>query len=168
MTVPSCWWRVQALCGCRGERRVICIDIRDLNFDEALRVYRRRAPSARAAAPRPSRRAARAATGNVAVPNSPAAAAASEKVDEGGRQYRARAVVADLTSSSYTCSTHHRLGASRSLICGLTRRSNATSGTSKLGRGPIELRMTVQMSWLSRLCVGSMLASACPKAWLNI
>ena len=41
--MPICWWRVQALCRCRGERGVIRVDIRDLNFDQALRVCRRRA-----------------------------------------------------------------------------------------------------------------------------
>lgn len=59
-------------------------------------------------------------------------------------------------SSSYTSSTHLRLGGSSSLICGLTNRSKATSGTNKLGRGPVELRIAVRISDNERLCVGSM------------
>ena len=43
VTVSRCWWSVQALCRCRSERRVIRVNIRDLNFNEALCVCRRRA-----------------------------------------------------------------------------------------------------------------------------
>jgi len=38
------------------------------------------------------------------------------------------------------------LGDSSSLICGFTNRSNATSGTNKLGLGPVEFLMAVLMS----------------------
>jgi len=65
-----------------------------------------------------------------------------------------------LTSSSYTNSTQRRLGASRSLIWGLTKRSNAAdyisepynlsvwdssvpSGTNRLARGPAEFPVGV-------------------------
>ena len=73
-----------------------------------------------------------------------------------------------LTSSSYTSSTHRRLGASRSLIWGLTSRSNATSGTNRDGRGPVEFRIAVRMSWFSRACVESIFASAWPKTSLKM
>jgi hypothetical protein len=51
-----------------------------------------------------------------------------------------------LTSSSYTNSTHRRLGDSNSLICGFTSKSNAVSGMNKLGRGPFEFLIAVRMS----------------------
>ena len=72
------------------------------------------------------------------------------------------------TSSSYTNSTHRRLGASNSLIWGFTSKSNAISGTNRLGLGPVELRIAVRISWFSRLCVASMEASAAPKMSLNM
>jgi hypothetical protein len=69
---------------------------------------------------------------------------------EGSSRGMARTVLVQLrqilTSSSYTSSTHRKLGASRSLICGFTSRSNATSGTNKVGRGPVELPMAVRIS----------------------
>ncbi len=71
-------------------------------------------------------------------------------------------------SSSYTSSTQRRLGPSRSFICGLTRRSNATSGTNRLGRGPVELRIAVRMSGVDRLCVGSIDCSAAPNTSLKM
>lgn len=41
MPLPRHLWRVRALCRCRGERRVICVNVRDLNIDKALCVCRR-------------------------------------------------------------------------------------------------------------------------------
>ena len=46
--------------------------------------------------------------------------------------------------------------------------SKATSGTNKLGRGPVELRIAVRISWLSKFDVESMEARACPKTSLKM
>jgi hypothetical protein len=41
--VTRCGWRLRMLCCCCGERRVIRVDVRNLNIDQALRVRGRRA-----------------------------------------------------------------------------------------------------------------------------
>lgn len=66
-------------------------------------------------------------------------------------------------SSSYTNSTQRRLGGSSRVICGLTSKSKATSGTNRLGFGPVELRIAVRISATVRLCSGLMDSRACPK-----
>ena len=43
MSMPRGWLRVQVLCRCCGKRRVVCVDISDLNVNEALSVGRSRA-----------------------------------------------------------------------------------------------------------------------------
>ena len=71
-------------------------------------------------------------------------------------------------SSSYTFSTHLRLGISSKVIWGLTKRSNAISGTNKEGRGPVELRMAVRISCTERFPQGLIDSNAAPNILLKI
>ncbi len=54
------------------------------------------------------------------------------------------------------------------MIWGFTRRSKAISGTNKLGRGPVELRIAVRISSADKFEVGSMDSSELPKTELKM